>query len=146
MTLREADEPVHSQPSQGAHKELALGSVRAAYQDHLCVKYNEVRLRVLHPGEDHIGPRERVWDHRIQNLLREGSGKLPWWGVILHLVVFTLPPIISQTLAQLLIHTAELFIPLMRGFEICLHVFLFQFRLRHILLQPPHYLQDLLHG
>ena len=65
MTIREADEPVHSHPSQGAHKELALGNVRTAYQDHLCVKCSEVRLRVLHPGEDHLGPRERVRDHCI---------------------------------------------------------------------------------
>ena len=57
-----------------------------------------------------------------------------------------LPPIISQTPAQLLVYAVELFIPLMRGFEICLHAFLFHLRLRHILLQPPHYLQDLLHG
>ena len=56
------------------------------------------------------------------------------------------PPIISQAPAQLLIYAVELFIPLMRGFEICLHTFLFQLRLRHILLQPPHYFQDLLHG
>ena len=66
--------------------------------------------------------------------------------MVLHLVMSMLPPIISQALAQLLIYTVELFIPLMRGIEIRLHAFLFQLRLSHILLQPPHYLQDLLHG
>ena len=137
MAVRETDKPIHSHPRQGAYKELALGSVGAAYQDHLCVKCREMGLRVFHPGEDHLGPRERVWDHCIQNLLREGSGnpgRGHWRGEVLHLVMFTLPPIIPQTLAQLLIYTMELFIPHMRGFEICLHAFLFQLRLRHIIL------------
>ena len=66
--------------------------------------------------------------------------------MILHLIMSRPPPIISQALAQLLIHTVELFVLLMRGVKICLHAFLFHFRLRHVLLQPPHYLQDLLHG
>ena len=47
MALGKADEPVHSHPGQGAHEELALGSIRAAYQDHLRVERREVRLRVL---------------------------------------------------------------------------------------------------
>ena len=34
----------------------------------------------------------------------------------------------------------------MRGVEIRLHAFLFYLRLRHVILQPPHYLQDLMHG
>ena len=40
--------------------------------------------------------------------------------MVLHLVMSRPPPIISQALAQLLIYTVELFIPLMRGVEICL--------------------------
>ena len=110
------------------------------------MKCREMRLRILHPGEDHLGPCERVGDHCIQNLLREGSGKLPWRGEVLHLIMFALPPIIPQTPAQLLIYTMELFVPHVRGFEIRLHAFLFQLLLRHTILQPPHYLQDLLHG
>jgi len=60
--------------------------------------------------------------------------------------MFALPLIVPQTPTQLLINMAELFVPHMRGFENRLHAFLFHLRFRHIILQPPHYLQDLLHG
>ena len=46
-----------------------------------------MRLRILHPGEDHLGSRERVGDHCFQNLLRERCGKLPWWGETLGLIL-----------------------------------------------------------
>ena len=73
-------------------------------------------------------------------------GKLPWWGMVLRLVLPRPPPIVSQALAQLLIHTVELFVTLMRGVKVCLHALLLHLRIRHVLLQPPHYFQDLLHG
>ena len=65
---------------------------------------------------------------------------------MLHLLLFALPLVVPQTPAQLLINATELFVPHMRGFEIRLHAFLFHLRLRHIILQPPHYLLKLAMG
>ena len=104
---------------------------------------SEMRLRILHPGEDHLGSCERVGDHCFQNLLREGCGKLPWWGETLGLILVTLPLVIVQTPAQLFIHTMELFVSRVRGCKIRLHAFLLRLhafllrpRFRHFILQP----------
>jgi len=46
VTLWEADEPIHSHPSQSAHEELAPYGIRTANQHHLCVERSEMRLRI----------------------------------------------------------------------------------------------------
>ena len=146
MAVWKADEPIHCHPRQGAHKELASRSVGDAYQHHLHVECSEMRLRILHPSEDHLRSCERVGDYRIQDLLREGCGKLPWWGEKLGLILFTLPLVIAQTPTQLFIYTMELFVSRTRVCDIRLHAFLFHPRFRHLILQPLHHFHDLLHG
>ena len=65
MAVRKADKPIHRHSCQGAHEELASCSVGAAYQHHLRVERCEKRLRILHPGENRLGPYEGVGDHCI---------------------------------------------------------------------------------
>ena len=134
MAVLKADEPIHGHPRQRAHKELASRGIGAAYQHHLRVECSEMRLGVLHPGENHLGSRERVGDNCIQDLLREGCGKLPWWGETFGLILFTLPLVIGQTPAQLFIHPMELFVSRARVYKIRLYALLFHPRLRHLIL------------
>ena len=124
MAVWKVDEPMHSHSCQGAHKELAPHGIGAAYYLHLRVECSEMRLRILHPGEDHLGPCERVGDHCFQNLLREGRGKLPWWGETFCLILVTLRLVIAQTTTQLFIDTMELLVSHVGSREIRLHMFL----------------------
>ena len=55
MAIQKANKPVHGHPSQSAHEELALYSVRAAYQHHLRVERIEMCFGVFHPCEGYLG-------------------------------------------------------------------------------------------
>ena len=146
MATGEADEPVHGHSCQGAHEELASYGIGAAYQHHLRVERSEMCFGILHPCEDHLGPCECVGDQRLQNLLREWRGKLPWGGETFGLIWVALPLVVAQAATQFFVCSMKLFISRLRGRKIRLHAFLLCPRFCHFILQPLHHGHDLLHG
>ena len=109
MALWKADEPIHSHSRQRAHEKLAPRSVRTAYQQHLCVERREVCLRILHPREGHLGPRECTGYRRLQDCLREWCCEFPRWGCNLRFIST------APSTAQLLVGTMEFIVSRMRS-------------------------------
>ena len=101
---------------------------------------------ILQPCKSHLGPCERVGDQRLQDLLREWCGKLPWGGETFGLIWVALPLGVAETATQFLVCAMELFISRLRGRKIHLHAFLLRPRFCHFILQPLHLGHDLLHG
>ena len=136
MTLWKDDEPVHGHPSQGAHEEFPPYGIGAAYQHHLRVERSEMRLRVLHPCERHLGPSECVGDHRLQDRLRERRRKLPWWSERFRFIYVALSCVVAPPVAQLLIYATQLIISRLRRCEIRLHALLLSLRRCHCPCNP----------